>query len=172
MLNFAEVVSTIRTGDICLCRLWYIANEILWWISVSMRLSVLFMTFIEEYYCICCTFIQIYYFRKMQVWFKNFPLIESLCLYLLFSNVIDNFNVCSESNQSLSCGLGSIICPSSLGTKIQPTHALVRFDDLLWGDKTRSRRERVMNCPIPPAYCVFGLPVCSGANELGQKGTG
>ena len=50
------------------------------------------------------------------------------------------------------------------GVKIQLKFALVR---VVRGDQPWD-----INCPIKPAYCVFGLLACSEAYEFGQLGTG
>ena len=54
--------------------------------------------------------------------------------------------------------------PCGLEDRIQPTTTLMHV--------ISSNYLRDMNCPIPAAHCMLGLPACNGVYELGQLGTG
>ena len=54
--------------------------------------------------------------------------------------------------------------PCGLGIRIQPTFVLVRV--------VRVDYSRDMNCPMPPAHRMLGLPAFGGAYEFGQLGSG
>ena len=54
--------------------------------------------------------------------------------------------------------------PCFSGIIMQPTFALVRV--------VRGNLLRDINCPVPPAYCMFSLLPCNEAYEIGEFGTG